>query len=219
MTRDVGLYISVISARQWPARFGESLAMLMFNLGLKHLDGRLNGLTLKVARQAHPSMTRGEHLTEALKDGFTHFLSLDDDQTFPADVVERMLAAAKPILTCNYRKKQEKLEYVCSGVDSQMLDSTHKTGLERIKAMGMGMALIDLAAIAHIQPPYFSAVWNADEGKMWIEDTVFSYLLWNHGVEMWCDHDLSREIGHVGEFEYRLPPYAPSALALVEEAA
>ena len=60
---------------------------------------------------------------------------------------------------------------------------------------------------------------NADEGKMWIEDTVFSYLLWNHGVEMWCDHDLSREIGHVGEFEYRLPLYAPSALALVEEAA
>jgi hypothetical protein len=213
---DVNLYVSVISARQWPARFGESLASFTFNLGRNGLGGRLKGLRVKIARQAHPSMTRGEHLAEALDEGFTHFLSLDDDQTFPANVVERMLDAEKPVVTCNYRKKIMEVEYVCSGLDGQMLDSTHRAGLERIKAMGMGMVLIELSAIRHVPRPYFGAFWNRDEDKMWIEDTVFSYLLWTHNVELWCDHDLSREIGHVGEYEYRLPDYSP-AITLVEQ--
>lgn len=213
---DVNLFVSVISSRQWPARFGESLAGLMFHIGRTGLGGRLSGLRMTINRQAHPSTTRNEHLVQAQADGFTHLLSLDDDQTFPGDVADRLLAHAKPIVTCNYRKKQMELEYVCSGIDGAELNSTHAKGLERIKAMGMGMTFIDLACLKDIPQPYFAAVWNKDENQYWIEDKVFSYLLWNAGVEVWCDHDLSREIGHVGEYEYLLPAYTPS-LSLVEQ--
>ena len=175
-------------------------------------------MRLTINRQAHPSTTRNEHLVTALAEGFTHFLSLDDDQTFPGDVAQRMLDAGKPVVTCNYRKKTAEVEYVCSGLDGEMLVSTHKTGLERIKSMGMGVTLVRLDAIRHIAQPYFAAPWNYDTSKHVIEDEFFCRLLWQHGVETWCDHDLSREIGHVGEFEYRLPPYTPT-LAVVEKAA
>ena len=212
---EVRLFISVISARQWPAQFGESLAVMMLHHGLKRLDERMGQHCLRVSRQAHPSSTRNQDLTDALAQGFTHFLSLDDDQTFPPDVVERMLAHEKPIVTANYRKKKAEVEYVCSGLDGEMLDSTHRTGLERIRMMGMGMALIDLAAVSRIPAPYFGALWNSDTSSYVIEDEFFCRLLWHHGVEIWCDHDLSRQIGHVGEYEYRLPPLTPS-LALVE---
>jgi hypothetical protein len=215
---DVRLFVSVVSARQWPARFGESLANLGFHLGYSRLGGRLGGLRMCIARQAHPSMTRNDHLVQALAEGFTHFLSLDDDQTFPGDVVERMLAAEKPVVTCNYRKKVMEVEYVCSDIDGRMLDSTHRTGIERIRMMGMGMALIDLAALADVPAPYFGAIWNVDTGKYVIEDEFFCRLLWARGVEVWCDHDLSRQIGHVGEHEYMPPAYEP-VLSLVEQAA
>lgn len=215
---NVRLFVSVVSARQWPVRFGESLANLAFNLGYTRLGGRLAGLRMTIARQAHPSMTRNDHLVQAQAEDFTHFLSLDDDQTFPGDVVERMLGAEKPIVTCNYRKKVMEVEYVCSNLDGQMLDSTHATGLEHIKMMGMGMALIDLAALKDLPAPYFGAIWNADTGKYVIEDEFFCRQLWSRGIEIWCDHDLSREIGHVGEIEYLPPAYEP-LLSLVEQAA
>ncbi len=215
---NVRLFVSVVSARQWPARFGESLANLAFHLGYSRLGGRLAGLKMCIARQAHPSMTRNGHLVDAQKEGFTHFLSLDDDQTFPGDVVEKMLAHEKLILTCNYRKKVQEIEYVCSDVDGQMLDSTHRTGIERIKMMGMGVALIDLSVLADFPAPYFGAMWNVDTSTYVIEDEFFCRLLWARGIEIWCDHDLSRQIGHVGEFEYVPPEYSP-ALSLVEQAA
>ena len=214
---DIRLFISVISARQWPAQFGESLAVMMLHHGLKRLDGRLAQHSLRVSRQAHPSVTRNSDIIHALAEGFTHFLSLDDDQTFPPDVVERMLSAEKPIVTANYRKKTMDVQYVCSGLDGQMLDSTHRAGLERIKMMGMGMALIDLAALKDIPAPYFGALWNADTANYVIEDEFFCRLLWHRGVEIWCDHDLSRQVGHVGEYEYRLPPLTPD-LTVVESA-
>ena len=204
----VKLYVSVVSARQWPVKFGESLVALALHLGLRHLDGRLAQVNLSITGQAHPSTTRNAHIVHALADGYTHFLSLDDDQTFPPDLVEKMLASQKPVLTGNYRKKRMDLvEHVCAGMDGKTLDSTHRTGLERCKAMGNGMALIELDAIRHIRPPYYAALWQND--RYMIEDEVFSLLLGQNGVEIWCDHDLSREIGHVGEYEYRLPPYAP----------
>ena len=215
---DVRLFVSVVSARQWPVRFGESLANLAFHLGYSRLGGRLAGLRMCISRQAHPSITRNDHLVQAQKEGFTHFLSLDDDQTFPGDVVEKMLSAEKPVLTCNYRKKIPEVEYVCSDLDGQMLNSTNRTGIEHIRMMGMGMALIDLSVLKDIPAPYFGAVWNVDTGKMIIEDEFFCRILWSHGVEIWCDHDLSRQIGHVGEHEYLPPAYAPT-LTLVVEAA
>lgn len=188
----------------------------MLQLGLEKLGGRMEGLALTIARQAHPSITRNEHLTQALAEGFTHFLSLDDDQTFPADVVERMLASAKPVLACNYRKKtDERVEYTCSDINGDMLNSTGRMGLEPITAMGMGMALIDLRAMAHVPAPYFAVIWNKDKGSYLIEDAVFSLLLREHNVALWCDHELSQDIGHVGEKEYRLPSVVPATISVV----
>ncbi len=216
---NVRLFVSVVSARQWPVRFGESLANLGFHLGYNRLGGRLAGLRMCISRQAHPSMTRNDHLVQAQAEEFTHFLSLDDDQTFPGDVVDRMLSAEKPVVTCNYRKKVPEIEYVCSDLDGQMLDSTHRTGIERIKMMGMGMALIDLSAIKDVHAPYFGAIWNTDTSTYVIEDEFFCRLLWTRGIEIWCDHDLSRQIGHIGEIEYIPPAYEAPALSLARQAA
>lgn len=179
----------------------------MLQLGMAQLGGRLKNVELLVTKQCHLVPTRQEHLDKAMTDNFTHLLTLDDDMSFPADVVERMLVHEKPVMTCNYRRKRpDRLEHCCTQMDGTMLDSTGKTGLEQIKAMGMGCTLIEVDALRHIPKPHFGTTWNYDMQEYLMEDSWFSLLLLLHGVPIFVDHDLSREIGHVGEVQYRLPP-------------
>lgn len=217
--KPVSLFISVCSGRGWAGQFGYSLASLMLAIGYgmgdtrarveQGLDGRypVTKVNLVFSRQANIVASRNEHIMMAQAEGYTHFLSLDDDMTFPSNALNRMLEAGKPVIVANYRKKTaDKIECVCSGNDGLSLDSTGRTGLEPVLSFGMGLTLIDLACLADIPPPFFAVVWNKSHNAFMIEDAVFASILREHKVEVWVDHDLSQEIGHIGDYEYRLPP-------------
>ena len=220
----VSLSISVCSGRGWAGQFGYSLASMALHLGFGLGDSYakvkaglkpecpIRALNIVFSRQANICASRNEHIVNAIKEGHTHLLSLDDDMTFPHDAVFRMLKHRKPILVANYRKKvQDKVECVCSGLDGNSLSSEGKTGLELIRGFGMGLTLIDLRAIAHIPPPYFAVVWNKANNTYMIEDAIFAAILAEHKIEAWVDHDLSQSVGHVGDYEYRLTPLPPVA--------
>ena len=214
----VSLFISVCSGRGWAGQFGYSLASFMLGIGFGMGDShartelqvpvrnRINRVNLVFSRQANIVASRNDHLMMAKAENYTHFLSLDDDQTFPADAVERMIAHNKPVVVANYRKKTEQVVCVCSDENGAFIDSTGKTGLERIYGFGMGLTLIDMKALADIPPPYFAVVWNPTVSAFMIEDAVFASILREHKVDVWLDHDLSQEVGHVGDFEFRIAP-------------
>ncbi len=209
--RPIKLLICISSGRGWASRFGHSLSSLTLTLGLNRLKDehgvpRLDRCGIAVAHGAYLVKSRNDHLTAALNGGFTHMLSLDDDMTFPVDIVERLLAHDKAVVTCNYRKKIiDKMDYCCMGLDGEMLSSLNKTGLEKIGSMGMGVTLIDLDKIRHVPGPYFAVIWNGDKNEYLIEDGVFSNLLRGYDVDLWCDHDASQLVGHVGEVEFLIP--------------
>lgn len=203
----VKLLIVVASGRGWASRFGHKLASLTLHLGMTRLGGRLAQCAIQVHHGAYLVKARNDHMVAAIAGGFTHMLSLDDDMTFPADCVDRMLAHDLPVVTCNYRKKiEERIEFCCSNMDGGMV-VTHagKSGLEQVSSMGMGLTLIDIEKVKHVPGPYFAVIWNETTGEHVIEDGVFSALLQEHGVELWCDHDVSKEVGHVGEIEFTVP--------------
>lgn len=203
---DVNLLITVSSGRGWASRFGHSLAALMLHLGLFRLNGKLAGISLRVTNQAYLVASRQDHLTSAITEGFTHWLSFDDDMTFPENTVERLLTHNKDVVTCNYRKKTpDRIEYVCSDLNGKMLDSTDQTDLVRIGSMGMGVTMVDINKIKHIPGPHFAVIWSKELNRFIIEDAVFSEVLKEHGIELWCDQELSQEVGHVGEVEFTPP--------------
>ncbi len=207
----VRLLIAITSGRGWCSRFGHRLASMTLHLGMNGVKGadgknRLERCALMVNHGAYLTIARESHMVKAKAEGFTHLLSLDDDMTFPVDCVERMLAHDKAVVTCNYRKKiQDRTEMICASLDGGMVDSANKTGLEKIAGMGMGITLIDVAKVAHVPRPYFEVLWDEDKQEFDIEDGVFSLRLRNHDVDLWCDHDLSQEVGHVGEVEFLIP--------------
>ncbi len=205
INKEVKLSIAISSNRGWAPLFGRSFGAMMLHIGLNHIMNRCAGLSLTVVAQAYLVTARQDQLDSALTGDFTHLLYLDDDQTFPYDVVDRLLKHDKDIVTCNYRKKTiDEVKFVCADMNNEYIDSRGKTGLERIFSGGMGVTLIRLDKLRKIPKPHFGVVYQKELGRFIIEDCFFANVMKFHGVEMYCDHDLSQEVGHIGEYEYRI---------------
>ena len=212
MAERLKLYISYPSGRDPRGRFVGSLNDLVSYLcrtGTK-LDGydlepftyrSWGGVSLlPVARQ--------QFVDEMIALDCTHWLSLDDDMTFPMDIVDRLLAHGKDVVSCNARVKMRDInEYrgSCTGMDGVPVNSCGKSGLEEIQHMGGAIFLARVSAIKDIPRPHFQVLWHPELQTYVGEDVYFSMLLKEHGIQLFCDHDTSREIGHVGEYLYEWP--------------
>jgi hypothetical protein len=80
------------------------------------------------------------------------------------------------------------------------------TGLEEVRYLGLGVTLIETAAIKEIPEPWFDFEWGHNEQAGWhiarSEDVYFFDKLREHGVKCYLDHDLSKHVTHLGEFAY-----------------
>lgn len=204
---DVKLYISVASCRDWKPQFGASITGLFYHLFQNGLNGRLKAIDFKAAMQASClSGAREIALREATERGFTHWLSLDDDMSFPMDIVERLLAHDKTVVAANYRRKDiSKNVGVACYEGAVPVDSSEKHGLEEVAFSAFGLSLIKIQEIKHIAEPHFEVVWNPATRTYWTEDMVFSAKLRTNGIKLWVDHDLSHDIQHIGDYAHQFP--------------
>lgn len=140
----------------------------------------------------------------AVNGDFTHWLSLDDDMMFQHNIVDRFIASDKDIICANYRKKTfDRVEGVALDFAQQPIDSSVKTGLEIISKFPMGCTLFKMARIRDIPAPHFEIVFNKDTKTYQGEDLYFSDLCNKEGVEIYCDHDISKDVIHIGDYPYK----------------
>lgn len=207
MTKEVELFIAISSARHWPLHFGNSLIGLVYRLATNGLGDvfSLKRFVIKTIGNASClSMSREANLKEALDNGFTHILMLDDDMIFPDTTVERMLAHGKSIVACNYMRKGNG-EPTAQDMEGKLINSAERTGIESVYSSGLGVVLVELAAIKHIGAPHYAVMWDGERKVYWGEDLYFCELVRGSGVEIWLDNDLSRHISHVGDYGYSFP--------------
>lgn len=146
---------------------------------------------------------RQEILNTACRDDFTHLLFIDDDMTFPADLVDRLVAHEKRVVGVNaVRKRQYLLLHTAVDMEGGLLDSRKKSGLEEVLRMGLGVVLIDLKSVREIPPPHFEGGWAPEVDDYTGEDYGFCRTMIAAGEKLYIDHDLSREIGHIGQAVY-----------------
>jgi hypothetical protein len=140
---------------------------------------------------------------EAQKMGVSHILFLDDDMTFPPDTLERMLRAGKPIVAANCTTRA--LPIVTTAIKNEKrITSLGKTGLEYVDQVGMAVMLIDMKVFDRVPLPWFSFAWDAEYPDTYCsEDMFFCKKARAEGIPIVVDHELSQQIGHVGELEYR----------------
>jgi hypothetical protein len=130
--------------------------------------------------------------------GATHILWIDTDMTFPVDAALRLLAHDVDIVAANYvqRAGKHRPTAMCDG---QAVFSLGRQGLQAVDHVGMGLFLMRTSAVAGLPYPRF---WYSTPTET--EDVYFCNLLRTAGRTIWIDHDLSNEVGHVGQHTYRM---------------
>lgn len=208
---DVRLYIAIPSNRDWKGKFGSSLACLISRLtgdGIKvgNEEFMLTNFFLRALGQSSClSIARQSFVDEMISQDFTHWLSLDDDMTFPFDLVDRLIIHNKDVVSINARHKTEELKGSTQGIDGFPLNSSDKTGIEPLNTMGGAIFLAKIDKFKHIPKPHFQVIWSEQHQDYISEDVYFATLLKMNGVELWADHDTSKMVSHLGEKEFAWP--------------
>lgn len=142
-------------------------------------------------------------LEAARKQGATHVLWLDTDMSFPRETAVLLAMHDHPIVGCNYRVRQPSGLFTAQSDASVRIETTEtSTGLEAVGALGFGVVLMRTDIVADLPRPWFRHGLNAQGGDIG-EDIMFCRALRDAGHTIYVDHDVSKEIGHVGTRTYR----------------
>ena len=204
----VKLALCIPSAGMWHADFGMSLSQLCVFIATKLFEnGQDRQVIVLDKRTSMLPRSRQECLEDALLQDCTHALLLDSDQSFPHDTAHRLMAWKKPIVACNIAVKTNPSfptararGATCFGVP--ITSEEPKTGLEKVWRIGCGVMLIDLSILAGIPKPWFEICYSVKNNQYIGEDWYFVGKAEAAGHDVYIDHDLSRQIGHIGNFNF-----------------
>lgn len=151
----------------------------------------------------------------ALDQECDYILWIDADMRFPKNTIERLLAHDKDIVGVNATTrtlpvgptaKQLKIDMEKKENHWHSIKSKGKKGIERVTAIGCGVMLVKAEVYKKTPKPWFY-FYELPGGKTLGEDVHFCIAAHDAGFETWVDHDLSQEIGHIGQYTYSWSDY------------
>ncbi len=197
------IVIGVPSHGDWKASFGIALSQMCMAT-LKHGDKEVSvvsSIGSMLSKQRH-DLVMAARAQEA-----THLLFLDSDIIFPDDALDQLLFWDKPVVGASYptktipsmpttRKwKNNRWEFVFTNKKSE--------DLERVDRLPTGCLLVEMGVFEQIRQPWFEFTWTGEEDLYQGEDWGFCERIEEAGIEMYVDHNLTKEIGHIGYLVYK----------------
>lgn len=148
---------------------------------------------------------RWEGLCRAMQADPDYVQWIDSDMVFPPDAMHRLWLRNQQFVACNcmikdFRGSTSALK------NGESVSSKDKTDLEEVDMVGLGFVLHEAALVRFARPfDLFSQRWIAtDSGYVsHYEDAKFCEYLRSTGIQLFVDHDLSKEIGHQGQVVFR----------------
>jgi len=183
-----------------------SLARAMVHFATLPYDGE-KALEVEVIKSSILPETRTRLVSRAYKFGATHIMWFDSDMKFPKDTIVRLLNHNKPVIGANYVTKDVEPRPVAYREDDDYIGPVwtkeDSTGLERVTFLGMGVLLTDIRVFDELDLPFFHFQPLPPQfSKQSGEDGFFCKKLHEKGIDVWIDHDLSKQVAHIGEYEY-----------------
>lgn len=132
----------------------------------------------------------------------THVLWLDTDMAFPEDTVLRLARHDRAVVACNCLMKDPRGLFTAERDGRRVETMPDSTGLEAVESIGLAVLLMRTDAVTDLPRPWFRHG-QTDDGDDIGEDRMFCRALRAAGHAIYIDHDLSKEIGHVGLHIYR----------------
>ncbi|UOF77895.1 putative glycosyltransferase [Caudoviricetes sp.] len=143
----------------------------------------------------------------AIDAGADWTLWLDTDMRFPKSALDRLLAHDKEIVGCNYSTRVVPPEPTATAFKDgewvKVYTKPDSTGLEPVDFLGFGVTLVKTDVFKRLEAPWFHLGYSTVNNKFIGEDMYFCLKAKEAGVSSFIDHDLSKEIRHIGSFEFR----------------
>ena len=134
------------------------------------------------------------------KHSASHVLFIDSDQVFPSDTLERLLSHKKDIVGSIITQRKPPFMPNCS-LDGKHLYTDGKTGVQKVNTLGTGLMLIKAEVFKWAKAPWFLFGWDEERQMHRGEDIHFCNLASKAGFDVWADHDLSKEVTHLGSVQ------------------
>ena len=143
----------------------------------------------------------------ALDDGAQWTVWFDDDMRFPKDTIERLLSHRLPIVGANYPTRRwpviEPTAFTDDETQERLYTTPESKGLQTVASVGFGCICVHQSVYSAMPPPWFFMPWDEARQKYDCgEDVYFCRKARKAGFDIHIDHDLSKEIAHIGWMEH-----------------
>lgn len=139
--------------------------------------------------------------------GATHILFIDTDQKFPAHGLVKLLSYDKDIV-CATASRRKGSNRTPIGIPMDVSSLTPYQKLVPMRIVGFPFMLIKMSVFDKLEKPYFaqpprkSTSITTGISEVVGEDEYFCAAAIAAKFDIWCDMELSMEIGHIGETVY-----------------
>lgn len=180
----------------------------LVNMVAYHTLNTNDAVSLKISQGTLIANQRAELCLDAMREKCTHVLFIDSDMRFPQDMIERLLQHDLDIVATNCARRRMPTGptaqiYKENGERELVYTMPETTGLQEVGSVGMGVMLIKANVFATLSEPWFETPWRHDKRGYIGEDVFFCKKAREAGFKIWIDHDVSKEIGHIGMFEFK----------------
>jgi len=180
----------------------------MVNMVSYHTLNTTDAISLKIMQGTIIQNQRADLCLDAMREGCSHILFIDSDMTFPQDMVQRLLKHDVDIVATNCARRRMPTgptaqNYDENGNRQPVYTMPDSTGLEEIGSVGTGVMLIKKEVFQNMSEPWFDMPWQTGKRGYMGEDVFFCKKAQELGFKVYIDHDVSKEIGHIGTFEFK----------------
>jgi hypothetical protein len=139
----------------------------------------------------------------ALEQNATHMLWIDSDMEFPGDMLIRFMRHKEPLIGINAMSRRKPYRNTAQGVPREALTTNlESSGLEKVHRTGFGVIWMASEIIEKMELPWFEFKWMPEDGVFCGEDYCFFDRARELGYECYVDHDISKQVYHVGSFGF-----------------
>ena len=180
----------------------------LVNMVAYHTINTEDAVSLKISQGTLIANQRAELSLDAMQEGCTHILFIDSDMRFPQDMIGRLIKHDLDIVATNCARRRMPTGptaqlYKENGERELVWTMPESTGLQEVGSVGMGVMLIKANVFRALAEPWFETPWRMDKRGYIGEDVYFCQKAAAAGFKIWIDHDVSKEIGHIGTFEFK----------------
>lgn len=131
-----------------------------------------------------------------------YILFIDSDQTFTPNALVQLLQRDRAIIGATCLTGREPIEYTARDAEGCRIDFANRTGVHSVTSNGFPFCLIKAGVFWDIPEPWFGIEYDPDKEQWLSEDEYFCRAAIAAGYTVNVDADLTKQIGHLGVYEY-----------------